>query len=862
MAEMRRKQRHLILNGSITVYLTLILMLILSLVLTIIEGARISTAKVYAHRALTTAMDSVWAEYYRPLWEEYHIFGYDCGEGNADNKAGRLEEKLAQYMSYTFEPNMNLASEGKRRGLELYDIKIESLAVRELTGLMDYHGELFLHEAVEYMKYNELADGLTLLLEKLSMLESPKKVSVIYQDKLAAEQELAKADKSILRLMELLDGVRTTKKGIKLDRNGKLQSKDRFVKMLCSETISMENVSINHGAVFETVKQHYVNTPGIASQIKQEATGLDLNRQHILSVASEIRSVSSSLEAARSRLEEARKNASDSMDKETDQANSNTPNQEDIQSESPIQGMQDTVRDIEEQLNRLRTREQELRLEKQQLTSSVSANLSYFKSLMKSLIPIIEEADREIKGIHRITQTGAALVENFEESLRTEGESLDAAIRESLKKSLEDMKKYTSGYEGHNSMAQMSSTLEGNLSCLILGKEMVSRVAGYLEQENYSQIISETERLLDCLQEYEIRSLRLDYSSLILDRSEVESPVEQIADLIKNGIIGLVIPSENVSKKELTAGQLPSDEAALYKEKADVESAISGFFKEIVQGESGEEMGGLFSRFANEVNLETLMEDSINGMAEHLLYQEYLREHFAGYPTENTVASSKKPSVLEYELEYLLSGERSDRENLSSVLIGIILLRMILNFVTLLGDRTSCEEAKLAAAAVVGFTGLPMLINITQAIILLVWSFAEALTDTCVLLLGKEVPLLKQKPVLKLPEIFLMNQNFLKTKASAYTETGRLSFSYEDYLRGFLLMRAKEELIYRSMDLIQENLQLRYENDFRIQNCLFGLEAEAGYSVAPRFLALPIISRHFNKEIAGFRFLSKASYSY
>ena len=75
-------------------------------------------------------------------------------------------------------------------------------------------------------------------------------------------------------------------------------------------------------------------------------------------------------------------------------------------------------------------------------------------------------------------------------------------------------------------------------------------------------------------------------------------------------------------------------------------------------------------------------------------------------------------------------------------------------------------------------------------------------------------------------------------------------------------MRAKEELIYRSMDLIQENLQLRYENDFRIQNCLFGLEAEAGYSVAPRFLALPIISRHFNKEIAGFRFLSKASYSY
>ena len=66
---------HIKEEGTITVFLSLILLLILSLLFTMIEGARVNTAKVFAERALTAAMDSTLAEYYGPLWEEYHIFG-------------------------------------------------------------------------------------------------------------------------------------------------------------------------------------------------------------------------------------------------------------------------------------------------------------------------------------------------------------------------------------------------------------------------------------------------------------------------------------------------------------------------------------------------------------------------------------------------------------------------------------------------------------------------------------------------------------------------------------------------------------------------------------------------------------------
>jgi hypothetical protein len=91
-------------KASITVYLSLILMMLLSLIFTIIEGARVSSAGIFAERALSTATDSVLAEYYGPLWEEYHLLGYDAGEGNTQKKADRLEEALSDYMSYTLNP--------------------------------------------------------------------------------------------------------------------------------------------------------------------------------------------------------------------------------------------------------------------------------------------------------------------------------------------------------------------------------------------------------------------------------------------------------------------------------------------------------------------------------------------------------------------------------------------------------------------------------------------------------------------------------------------------------------------------------------------------------------------------------------
>ncbi len=830
-------------SGVITVYLALILLLILSLVFTVIEGARVNTARVYAERALSTAMDSVWAEYYEPLWKEYHIFGYAAGEGSDSEKAEGMEEKLAQYMSYTLQPDSGL-EDGNSRSIDLYDITITSQAVTEQTGLIAYHGELLRKEAVEYMKYRELGDGLTLLLEKLSLLEAPKKVSAVYDKKLAAEQELAKADKNILRLMELLDGIKTSKTGITLDEEGKLLTTEYFAKMLCFAPVTMETAGLNHNAVFEAVKDHYVNPAVTFLQAESELEQLSFITQELYQLTEEINAVHTAMNAVGARLQNV---------EGSDQSK---------EAKQQLASLNNEMKSLQEQLSQLYTRAQELSDRKSQLLSSVDDRLNRMKQILQEMIPIVEEAEYEAEQVIINATSASYLIDDFEESLYEDEESLGEEIFKGLKEKLTHMKQYSSSYDKNESFYHMYDTLGFNRIVLMDGQEAIQRTLDHIKAEDYSSALSACAEAWKELQGYETNCLTIDYSTLVLDTAKQKNPVKELSKLIQSGITGLIIDPDNISEKELTEKQLPSVEASITRETIDFTSMITAFFEDSMKSGEENEMGSLLYDFRNTTELFTGIEDGINQITEQLLYQEYLKEHFESYPVGDDKLIGRKPSVLDYELEYLLVGKTVDRENLASVISRIVFLRMILDFVTLLRDKARCEEAKLAAVAIVGFTGLPMLVNITQAVLLMVWSFAEALVDTCALLLGKQVPILKQKLVLQFPEMFLLNRSFLRTKAEAFSTSEQLSFSYRDYLRMFLLIKNKKDITCRSMDLIQENLNLRYEDKLKLRDCLFGFEASAEYAIDTKFIAIPFLRNYINHKIIGYRFSYKAGYSY
>ena len=74
---MDKKRKKPMLCGEITAFLSLIFLLILSLVGTSLESARVNVGRSFADRSLQNAMESLYTEYCRPLWEDYHLFFLD-----------------------------------------------------------------------------------------------------------------------------------------------------------------------------------------------------------------------------------------------------------------------------------------------------------------------------------------------------------------------------------------------------------------------------------------------------------------------------------------------------------------------------------------------------------------------------------------------------------------------------------------------------------------------------------------------------------------------------------------------------------------------------------------------------------------
>ena len=188
-----------------------------------------------------------------------------------------------------------------------------------------------------------------------------------------------------------------------------------------------------------------------------------------------------------------------------------------------------------------------------------------------------------------------------------------------------------------------------------------------------------------------------------------------------------------------------------------------------------------------------------------------------------------------------------------------------MNVITLMGDTKSSGQARTMAIGFVGFTGFPAVVSIMKTIIISIWAFAESLIDVAALLQGKTVPLLNKGSDVKLElyELALINKDFIKGKVARMKENTELTeLNYQDYLRLFLFTERKEEKSYRAMDLMQENLQIKYEDTFYIKNCLFGFQVDAEFQMDTKFVTLPFVKQFIDNNDNTYVFYSTKEYSY
>lgn len=235
----------------------------------------------------------------------------------------------------------------------------------------------------------------------------------------------------------------------------------------------------------------------------------------------------------------------------------------------------------------------------------------------------------------------------------------------------------------------------------------------------------------------------------------------------------------------------------------------------------------LLSREKNQGNLQETYQKS--GLMDQVLFDFYLKKHFSCY------TDRINEHAIAYELEYLIGGKDSDQENLKAVVRRLLLIREGFNFAQLLKDTEKRGVALTMATLLVGYFGIPQLIQVVEMGILAVWAYGESLDDVRKLLKGESVPLFevassgsgvsgsgvsgsgvsgsgvsgsgmadKGKGDLDLDDV-------KKENNTTYTWN---ALRYEDYLQILLFLTGDKKLNYRAMDLIEKSIQVQegYEN--------------------------------------------------
>lgn len=222
----------------------------------------------------------------------------------------------------------------------------------------------------------------------------------------------------------------------------------------------------------------------------------------------------------------------------------------------------------------------------------------------------------------------------------------------------------------------------------------------------------------------------------------------------------------------------------------------------------------------------------MDGIEERLLFNEYILQNFtnasAGSPAnkaEEEDTTEEKDRSLAYEVEYILSGKPSDKENLESVLMKLFLVRLAFDYAFLLGSSGKQAEAEALAVTISVLLLIPEGTEIVKQLILIAWAASESAADIRTLLSGKKVPLIKTEEnwQVSLLELFTPGSSTAQSEEENIPD----GISYEDYLRGFLFLADQENTAMRSLDRIEENLEIKYGMDyFKADHCITKIKME------------------------------------
>lgn len=302
---------------------------------------------------------------------------------------------------------------------------------------------------------------------------------------------------------------------------------------------------------------------------------------------------------------------------------------------------------------------------------------------------------------------------------------------------------------------------------LDVGKMPVKEDSGAECRERYiSPIIENSQKLM--LQSDNLK--KIEYSVDDEDNLEI---FEEALDLLDSNILGIVKPDDmHISNYGIKTKGLPSK-----KSEADSKCPLNDLLNK-----------GLFVYYINDNFGNALQCDSDN--------------------------------ALQYGMEYVIAGKNSDKNNLETTVKEILGVRIVFNNLYIVQDAQKIAECSSIAASVSVAIGMPFLEPLIKLILMEAWVMMESISDVHALLDGGGVRFVKTAADWRTSLSGVGSTSDVNNKKK--TEPG-----YEMYLMLLMMTKKNEVLIYRTLDLVQVNVQKKYNSKFKVNKCL----TKASYEV-------------------------------
>lgn len=377
-------------------------------------------------------------------------------------------------------------------------------------------------------------------------------------------------------------------------------------------------------------------------------------------------------------------------------------------------------------------------------------------------------------------------------------------------------------------------------SAILLGKDYERKKAVYLKKSGYTSDVK------DFIEENMIMLKNIG------DKLEEEKAlnVSSLSDIIPENIntarnsLNLIDEQINDIKslKENQATEEDNKNKSIYENAKELlEKGILSLVIDDVSDVSNTSISNL--NLPSNIKEQKNQINPIEKIKNKAFFTMYINRKFGSYTNQ------KKKHNLNYEMEYIINGKGSDKSNLTATVEKIVGIRNIMNVAYLITDKVKMEELTFISSSAATAIGIPFLEPIIKAILVEAWSLAESISDTKNLLQGNKIAFVKDKNSWNTDL-----KNLLGDSCQSESNKGKLCLDYEQYCQMLIMLMNSHDCIYRTMDLIQLNIQKEYNSGFIIGKCFQSIKFQGIYEAQPLFTSMPWVINLLNNNNGAYKY--------